>query len=223
MRTTVGPLAPEVYWRRRLTVLGVLIVAMFVVRAFAASDTSRAGRTIAHPRTAAAGPQAGTTAHPWMPQMAVVSPTPHASAPTGKARVPASPAAIPPCANTDLSLTAATDARTYRVGAKPKLTMTVRNISGHACRRDLGAAARELIITSGSAHTWSSSDCQSGVRATAPSVLPAGALRTFSTEWTGQRSLPGCAGSRAGATAGTYRLQARLGTLHSASRVFHLV
>lgn len=223
MRTTLGPLAPEVYWRRRLTALGVLIVALFAIRALAASDTSRAGRTNAHPRPAAAGPQAGTTAHPWMPHLSVLSPTPHASAPTGKTRVPASPPAIPPCANADLSLTAATDARTYRVGAKPKLTMTVRNISSHACRRDLGAAARELIITSGSAHTWSSADCQSGVGATPPSVLPAGAQRTFSTEWTGQRSLPRCAGSRSGATAGTYRLQARLGTLRSASRVFHLV
>ncbi|MDQ6875483.1 MAG: hypothetical protein M3042_10545 [Actinomycetota bacterium] len=231
MRTTVGPLAPEVYWRRRLAILGVLIVAVFAVRAFAMSDTSRAGRTNTHPRTAAAGPQAGTSAHPWLPHLtASASPSPHRSSPApapiaggGKARVAGSAPAILSCADSDLSVTATTDARTYRVGAKPKLTMTVRNTSDRACRRDLGAAARELIITSGTAHTWSSADCQAAIGAADLTLLPAGALRTFSVQWSGQRSLPGCAGARSVATAGTYRLQARLGTLRSATRVFHLI
>ncbi len=223
MQTTVGPLPPEVYWRRRFLAVALIVVALVTLRACAGGDSSRAGRS-ASPSTSS--PADGSSSHPYAPRMTSpspsVSPSPAASpsaaaTPSGSPR----PAAIGPCPDGSLELTVTTDARTYRVGAKPKLTMTLRNAGAVACRRDLGSAAREVIITSGMAHTWSSADCQRpGVSDVA--LLAAGSTQRYSLAWPGHRSPIGCAGPAPVATAGTYRVQARLGTLRSSHAVFQL-
>ncbi len=215
----MGPLPPEVYWRRRLALLGVLVVALFVSRAFLTADTSRAQpKANAGKANAGKSSQDGTLAHPYVPRIGSAAPTPlpaSAATPAGAANT------MPTCADADLRLTAATDASTYKVGAKPKVSMTVRNASGRACQRALGTAATELIITSGPVHTWSSDDCEP-VGDTGPQVLKAGVTWTYSLPWSGKRAAPRCAIKRTPAGPGTYQLQGRLGTLLSVPVVFHV-
>lgn len=216
MRTTVGPLPPEVYWRRRLAVIGVLVVALVGVRACASGDTSRAGNQPVAKGTVST-PSDGTAEHPFRPVFGK-SPTPSA-APNAAS---ASPRPVTgPCTNAELMLTAAAGAREYPVGSKPKLIMTVRNLSARTCARDLGPVARELIVTSGPAHTWSTDDCHAGAASSLVMLKP-GATQTFTEIWDGQRSEPKCRGSRPVATAGTYLVQARLGSLRSETFVFRL-
>lgn len=230
MRTTVGPLPAEVYWRRRLLALGMLVVALVALRACTGGDTSRAGRS-PQAQPTPSGAADGTASHPYLPGTSpspVTSPLPTAtpSASSGPAGSPGSagspspnvsarPLAIGVCPDSALQLVAASDARSYQVGAKPKLTMTVRNVGRQACRRDLGPAARELSLRSGSAHTWSSADCQPGGAVAQLVLLKPGIAQTYALVWPGNRSQPKCTGPKAAATAGTYLLHARLGTLRS--------
>ncbi len=213
----MGPLPPEVYWRRRLALLAVLVVALFASRAALSGDSSRAQPTAKSKATKAkAGSnkliEDGTLAHPYLPSFGSVTPTPSPSA---------AATAMPMCADAALRLAAATDAASYKVGAKPRVSMTVRNVSGHACRRALGTAATELIITSGSVHTWSSDDCEPGGDA-GVAVLQSRGTWTYALPWSGKRAAPRCAVRRTLAGPGTYQLQGRLGTLLSAPVVFHL-
>ncbi|MDP9239658.1 MAG: hypothetical protein M3O55_03325 [Actinomycetota bacterium] len=221
MQTTVGPLPPAVYWRRRLVLLGILVLAFVMVRACAGGDTSTAGSGKAAKTKNSSAPL-GTTDNPYHPIVGSPSPsarpTPSPS-PSHKPAVPLPAGAA--CTDAEILLTATTDARTYRVGAKPQLTMKLTNVGTRPCRRDLGPPATELIITSGPAHTWSTDDCEPG-GAPVITLLQPRESRTFVIPWSGRRSLPRCAGARPLATAGTYRLQARLGGLRSEFAVFHL-
>lgn len=215
----MGPLAPEVYWRRRLAILGALVIAFVGLRACASGDAPRAGAQPARTPTASATAD-GTAERPFRPVLGKASPTP---IPAASARPVAS--ALPatgPCTDAELLLTASTGARQYPLGSAPKLILTVRNVSARTCARDLGAGARELIITSGPAHTWSSADCQP-VAGRSQVMLKPGAVQTFTQSWAGRRSQPKCGGSQPAATAGTYRVRARLGTLRSDTWLFRLI
>ena len=99
--------------------------------------------------------------------------------------------------------------------------MTVRNTSQRTCARNLGPVARELIVTSGPAHTWSTDDCNAGAASQMVSFKP-GQVRVFTEIWDGRRSQPKCLGGHPVAGAGTYLVQARLGTLRSDTSVFRL-
>jgi len=222
VQTTVGPLPPTVYWRRRLVLLGILVVAFIVVRACAGGDTSTAGSGAAAKSKSSSKPL-GTKEHPYVPTVSSPVPTPGPSRSQAPSPKP-SPKPLPAggtCTDAEILLTASTNAATYRIGAKPQLTMKLTNVGTRPCRRDLGPPATELIITSGTAHTWSTDDCEPG-GAPVISLLQPRESRTFVIPWSGRRSLAKCAGDRPVATAGTYRLQARLGSLRSDYAVFHL-
>ena len=118
-----------------------------------------------------------------------------------------------------LSLAAVADARSYKVGSRPRLSLVVRNTGAVACRRDVGSGALELLVISGSDRIWSSDDCSNG-RAVNPVLLGPGASRAVRLSWSGRRSAPGCPGTRTQTTAGTYRVVARVGTLRREGATF---
>jgi hypothetical protein len=119
-----------------------------------------------------------------------------------------------------LQVTVESDADTYKSGAAPRFTLTVRNIGSVACRRELGPGAVELRVFSGEDRIWSSDDCneskEQGVQ-----TLPAGAARATTVQWGGKRTRPGC---ETGDTAqpGTYRVSARVGDLVRQGSVFQV-
>lgn len=150
---------------------------------------------------------------------------PHAAKPKTKP-TPTHQATTPPatggaCPDTALTLATTTDARTYALGAAPKLTLLVTNTGQASCSRDLGSAAVELLVYSANDRIWSSDDC--GPRGTAAvTTLAPGGKRTTTITWSGKRSAPGCTGSRSAASAGTYYVVARVGSLRAKGAVFSL-
>ena len=90
-----------------------------------------------------------------------------------------------------------------------------------ACRRDLGPRAVELVVTSGADRVWSSADCSPG-GSQGTITLPPGQADGQALTWPGTRSEPACAGSRAAAQAGTYRLVAKVGALSSPAFVLRV-
>jgi hypothetical protein len=97
----------------------------------------------------------------------------------------------------------------------------VTNQGPTPCTADLGQAAIELLVVSGSDRIWSSDDCAPGGEAELTTLEPGKAVTRRAT-WDGRRSLPGCEGSKARAKAGTYRVTGRLGQLRVEGDAFRL-
>ena len=125
------------------------------------------------------------------------------------------------CPDSVIKVTALTDATTYPAGKDPRLTVEVSNIGTTSCKRDLGQVALELIVSSGSARTWSSDDCNPGG---SHAVVTLRAGQTFATTvvWSRTTSAPGCPSGKPQAAPGHYQLVARNLTLTSAPAPFQL-
>ncbi len=190
----VGPLPASTYWRRRLVLGGSVLVLLLVAK----SCTGGGGATTPKP-----------------------TPTPKPSVTASPTPKPTVQPAAAACPDTALTLTTTTDAETYAAGATPRITLVIKNTGAAACRRDLGAGAVELLVFSGTDRVWSSDDCNPST-AKALTSLPAAGAQSVVKTWPGTRSLPGCAGSKATAKLGTYRVVARVGTLKVDGAVFRL-
>jgi hypothetical protein len=203
----VGPLPPATYWRRRAVLLLGVVVLLLLLRSCAGGGSSPKKDALSGtPKPTATKPV------PAAPTKPVASSTP-------------APASTPPvttaplCTDAQLTLTVSTDAASYGSGATPKITLSVKNTSATACRRDVGAGAVELLVFSGADRIWSSDDC-SPSKATALELLAPGGSQAVVKTWPGRRSKPECAGSQAKAEPGTYVVTARLGTLKKSSSSF---
>jgi hypothetical protein len=119
-----------------------------------------------------------------------------------------------PCPDGVLRLTVAAAKPAYRVGARPVLSLTVRNVGPAACVKDLAASQQEVLLYAGSTRLWSSNDCYPGGGTDLETIAPAG-QRTYPVTWSGLSSRPGCPAPRTRVPAGRYTLTARIGTLHS--------
>lgn len=195
----VGPLPASTYWLRRAgLVLGVLVLVVLAKSCAGGGSSRKAAEVTPTP-----------------------TPTPRATPSTPPARATASPVhvVLPTCTDTALQVTTSTDAPAYAVGGTPRLTLSVKNGSATACRRDLGSGAVELLVYSGADRVWSSDDCGQG-KAVALTTLAAGGSQAVVLTWSGKRSLPGCGGNREQAKPGTYRVVARVGTLRTQGAVF---
>jgi hypothetical protein len=151
-----------------------------------------------------------------------VSTSPEPSA-TGTPSEEPSPTAtgVPACKDSQITVTASTDAASYTVGSTPRLRMRIQNTSDTACRRDIGAAQNELLITSGSARVWSSDDCNPGGTAQVVTLKPEQSY-SVSVTWLGRLSAKGCPADQPLAEAGTYKLTGRNGDVTSDPAVFSL-
>ena len=209
----VGPLPASTYWRRRVVLLLGVVVLLLLLRSCAGGDATPKRKTAAT-STGTPTPSVTRTAGPPATSTTSTTATPAASA-AGATRL---------CPDAGLTVTAATDADSYAVGATPKITLVVKNRSAASCRRDLGAKVVELLVYSGNDRIWSSDDCADG-RASSLVTLPAGGTQAVVKTWSGRRSRPGCtstATAAAPAVAGTYRVVARLGTLRQEGAAFRL-
>lgn len=202
----IGPLPVATYWIRRALVLGGIIVVLIVLGLLAgavggggSSKAAQAGAGITLPTPSLGARAAGAR-------------------PTASASPTATPSGTPQatCADTALQLSIAVGAPSYPLGSLPQFVVTVTNTGSAACRRDLGAKATVVTVSSGSDRIWSSGDCPSttsDVRTLTPGI----AVKLVSA-WSRTRSLPGCltTGS-AGQTAkaGVYVAGVTLGTLNA--------
>lgn len=129
------PLPAYVYRRRRLAVLGVLVLLIVLLTVL-----------IAHPWTGGS-PKAVPT----------VVGIPAATG--GPSASPAATTNAAACAKGSVKVQALTDATTYRAGQYPKLTMQVTNTGSSACSLNVGTSQQKFSITSNGETYWLSTDC----------------------------------------------------------------
>lgn len=220
MRLTVGPLPSTVYWRRRLLVLAVVLLAVLLT-AWACSpgdtadkhtaDTARQHPTggLAVPSNSGSVSAGPSSADPDPSASATPSTAPSGSwSPSVRPR-PTGPA--PSCADQDLSVSTATKHRHIPDGSYPTLYLTIGNTAEHACTRDIGADQQELRVMHGKTRIWSSDDCDPNhgkdVRR-----FEAGDTVTFHLVWSGRTSSKGCTATRTVPPRGHYQLVGRVGS-----------
>ncbi len=201
-----GPEPPSVYWVRRAAIAVVLITAAVGVWWLFGALTGSSTPTSSEAMPTSTASDTAETA-------ITESTTPG---------VPAEPAEPQPCPDSVILVEATTDASTYGVGEKPKLTLTITNTGDVACIRDVGPKANELEITSGGYHVWSSDDCNASGKSK-EAVIDPGQKVASSITWTGRLTQKGCPdGEGAKAKAGRYDLQGRNGKVRSEQTPFAL-
>lgn len=213
----VGPQSPGVYWFRRVMVVVVLLALLLGVRWLLTGRSSDGSSSAAGP---SASPTSTPSASPSTTAKPSTSPTTKPStSPTAKPTTSGSTVAN--CKDSAISVTASTDAASYTVGSTPRLRMRIQNTSDTACKRDVGAAMNELVITSGSVRVWSSDDCNTAGTQQVATLQP-GQSYSVSVTWLGRLSAKGCPADQPLAQKGSYKLTGRNGDITSAPAAFAL-
>jgi len=206
----VGPEPASTYWLRRALVAAGAVLLLVLALSLIGGDGDEPD-TLAGAPSSAPSPSAQPSIDP------SASPDPSASAdpsasPGASASASASPSAATACDPTALEVEPSAGEDSYAVGASPRLSLSITNTGTTPCTRDLGQAQVELTVTSGRDRIWSSDDCAPGGDPDLVTLLP-GEPVVQNVTWDGRRSLPGCAGEKAQAQPGTYRVSGRFGDL----------
>jgi hypothetical protein len=239
----VGPLPPQVYWRRRLVVLGGALVVVLLTVAMCSLGGSGSGTPSGQSTGSRGGGAIGGSASPTPSATAsgpaTITPSPGTAGgpaqgghPSGSAAPESSSAgagtqqsgdggtrpAGPPqaCADSVLAVTASPGQPSYRVGETPVLKLSVRNTGAVSCVRDVGPREQEMLMYAGSTRVWSSNDCYPDGGTDIRTLAP-GETITSTVVWSGLGSQPGCAGKRSRVPAGTYEVTGRVGEVRSRS------
>jgi hypothetical protein len=212
----VGPQSPGVYWFRRLLVLLVLVALLLGVR-WLLTGRGGDGSTGATGPTPSSSPSASASPS----DSASPSSTPKPSASGSTKPSASSTAAAGACKDSAITVTASTDAASYAVGSTPRLRMRIQNTSDTACKRDVGAAMNELVITSGDTRVWSSDDCNTAGTQQIATLQP-GQSYSVSVTWLGRLSQKGCPPDQPLAQKGSYKLVGRNGDITSEPAAFSL-
>lgn len=194
MRTPVGPLPPEVYWRRRIVVgVGILAVILIIV-------------------LIVVRPGSGTPASQPTPEPQ----TTETADPAGEGGAAGDGTACDP---SQVVVTAVTDAGSYPADQQPLLSLTLLNTGTTACTMQAGSDVQSYVIVSGSDPIWASADCQEPGVPAEVTLEPGEPLSSTPFAWSRTRSsADDCAAVRDPVIAGgaTYRLSVSVGEFESA-------
>lgn len=235
MRTTVGPLPPTVYWRRRAVVIGAVLLAVILLFvSCGGEDDAPQGGTGASSQAPTPAPGSATPEEepsftdanpnggPALPdpedlqsqQPAPVTGTDPSAPPntTGNdANVTAQSAGA--CADTEIAVTPVPATTSAKRGVPVVIKLKIKNVSTRTCTRDLGAGAQELYLDQGARKYWSSDTCSADRSANQVRMQP-GAEYEFAVTWNGRQSSK-CTSALAAGPApppAQYELRGRLGT-----------
>jgi hypothetical protein len=202
----VGSQPPSVYWRRRLLLLGSLVLVIVLI-----ALTVRAMRSDGHPAAGGKGSSTATkTSVGTSTSASSTASVTHGNSPSSSGSSGASSStSAQPCAAKDLSVAAVVGKPAYQVGDQPLLELQVTNVGRAPCVQDLADKAVELRVYNGESRVWGSHDCQ---------IQPGTDNKTLAVQrpvqvavtWSGLTSQPKCAGTRQRVGAGTYTLYAVL-------------
>lgn len=236
MRTTVGPLPPAVYWRRRGVVLGALLLGVIVLFvSCSGGDDPKKGQNAS--KTQYPTPAPATSTPDEQPSFTDGQPNGGPSLPepgdltassgngqgnnatgtgtgTGQdGNVSVTTPTGNTCTDAEMSITPVPAATTVKRGAKLDLRLKIKNIGTRTCSRDLGAAAQELYIDQGAQKIWSSDTCGNGTGSDVKAMSP-GVEYEYRITWNGHTTSKCQAGLAAGPipNAGAYEIRARLST-----------
>ncbi|MEZ2372870.1 hypothetical protein [Arthrobacter sp. RCC_34] len=195
--------SPAVYRRRRVVVLGALIVVLALV-AWGVFGLMSLMKGPAGPAVAATGTE-----------------TPAVTPPATSAS-PSAPA-TPVCDEGRIKVTATTDKKTYGPKENPVLTLKVTNEGAVACPINIGTSQMEFLISSGQDRIFNSRDCMDKPNDLKKTLAP-GKSESANFVWQRNRSVEGCQliTAKPGAGGATYVFQATLGQRTSDKAIFQL-
>jgi hypothetical protein len=207
----VGPQPPSVYWRRRLLVLGsVVLLIVLIVLTVNTLKSGDGGQPVAGSGSPTTRPAPSTSTRPsTTPRPSSSSRSPSPSHSSRHTTPKPSPTPTPTCSVAALHLQAGTTRSTYKVGDEPTLQLKVTNPGPGPCAQDLADKQVELRVYNGESRIWGSHDCSIQPGKDVRTLMPNKAV-IVSLKWRGLSSTPGCKGTRQRVGAGTYTLYARL-------------
>ncbi|MFQ6330348.1 MULTISPECIES: hypothetical protein [unclassified Nocardia] len=218
-----GPLPPEIYWRRRVLAIGVLVVALalviWLVVMFARGGDSPVSAKAAASSSSVTKAAEGSSVKP---STSAESSAPKASG-SASATPSGSPVAQGQCPDQSLAVRVTVEQPTYKIGETPVFGIVITNISTSPCSRDVGSGLQQVSVLTldGQRRLWSSTDCypdgQPDVR-----TLNRGEQAAFTVTWSGSTSQPNCAGDRVPVPAGAYAVVAQLGSVRSSVEPFNI-
>ncbi|HRO30774.1 hypothetical protein [Citricoccus sp.] len=233
------PQSPEVYRRRRIVALVLLVLVLALVvglvgwiislfRPGGDEQSGNPGGNASPSVTAPASPTGATgtdTPAPASPTEATGTDTPGTADPaSGEPTADPSDSASPSatagslgataCQPGDLVISGATDRQSYPEGEDPVLELRVDNTGDEPCAANLGTSQQVFTVYSGSDRIFSTQDCQVEGDDAMMEISPDDQERSRFT-WPRVRSAPGCAEVGSEPRSGTYRLEVSLGELQA--------
>ena len=213
-RHPVGPEKPVVYWRRRATVLGALVIIVVVVVLIVVGRGS--GATSAAAPTSSPSSSAPSSSSHSSPSTSTAAGSATRTATAKPSQASAADGST--CSKDQVVLTPVLDKEAYGPTEDPKIAMSIKNSGTNSCHLDLGSSQQVLTISSGEEQYWSSKDCQTGGTNQDVTIKAGQTLTTPSIAWDRTRSSTStCDSSRPSVTAGgaSYHLQVAVGNLVS--------
>lgn len=171
VRKPVGDLPPEVYWRRRILIISVVLLIGVVIWFLVTS-----------PR----GTDAGS---------GMVTPDVTLSPEVTSSLSPGTTLdASRPCEDADVTITTTPNPTVFAAGALPVFDVTISMDGFTPCKLTASAETSELLITSGSDRIYSSTDCPNDATINTREFIlqPESPDEVFQATWNRQRSTPEC-------------------------------
>ena len=217
----VGKLPAAVYWRRRLTVLalvlavlggagylGFLLLTGRDVEPAAAASTGATRSPVRPPALERVVPSFESLSTPTPPTVLAADTVPAPAAPPA-------PAPGDACSDDMITLEVRTPP-VVALGSKPTFELLVANVSAVPCVRSLDKGLQELLLLDlAGTRVWGSNDCFPEASTDSRTLAP-GETVAFPVIWGGLTSEPTCTAARAAPPAGAYLLRGRLDTKISA-------
>ncbi len=200
MLRPIGSLPTTVYWRRRLLIVGAVLLAgltVYVIFLSGGDKPTPSGHDLSG-ASGGASTKSSARSRPPTPTVAPVT-----------------------CVPSVLRIQGVTPASHYRVGQQPTLEIQVTNTGEAPCITDLSDGQIELLVYNGESRVWGSHDCKVKPGSNQVTLMPAKTVRR-SILWTGLSSQPRCAGNRMRVGVGNYTLKVRLGQIDGTSKMFTL-
>lgn len=214
----VGHLPAGIYWRRRVIVSAVGLVALILLWNVVSPGGSNSARSASPSGHASTPASAGehSTAH-------TVATAPTHTAPPAATHPPAATthrSATGTCASGSLAVAVTVDHTAFPAGVAPRFVMTIANRSSSSCRVDVGPSVRAFTVYSGHDRIWSTADC-TGTGHVVTTLRPRQQL-AYAVVWQRHRSAAHCPTGTAAALPGYYRVSASIGSLQSSEAAFSL-
>ncbi|MEU7766260.1 hypothetical protein AB0B25_14155 [Nocardia sp. NPDC049190] len=219
-----GPLPPEIYWRRRVFAIGILVSALalmiWLVAMVANGGHSPGDGNAAASSSTTVAQKSGASSS------VKTSSSSEAPRPTNSAiATPSAPPAVAAgqCPDQSLAVKISVDQPSYKVGDQPDLRIVITNISSTQCQRDMNLSSIQASVLSldGLRRLWTSSDC-SPTEESSTRILKPGEQALFTVQWSGMTSQIGCSGERVQVPPGAYQAVAQFGPVRSAPEPFNL-
>jgi len=221
----IGRLPSQIYWRRRLLLVGIVVALAFAAGWFFIGGASGEADGVATdvPTETTSRPPSEEQALPGLEQI-VPSLVPAEAADSGTTAAGSTPAPAPvpepvepgPCPDEAIGLTVGSEFPEYAAGSKPLLGLNVTNIGAVPCLRDLDLALQTWgLFAADGTRLWGSNDCYPEPSVPSSTLLAPGQVVTFSIIWSGQTSEPTCTAQRQELGPGAYILRGYLGTVLS--------